>query len=523
MTKIVFCFAGTGDPGDGYAQATENTSDFHEDVIRVYFRGCQHSEVGNGFLYPDLDSAAIRIRKAFEGNQFDLERLKKEFGDGICLIKGPTDTKEKFEIDSIGLQGFSRGAVTTFATAKRLDDLGIPLDIIANQPVPGQMAGDESAQSIYSKFNDLTQCKNIRTATTFLASHNLENGFIHNQFFQQMIAKFHPDTKVNNWIMPHQSHLEWFRSPLIPMHINREFNKLDYSSRLFTTRDIEREYKNSRIYFTPKEFSQNIFGQDDSIKKDPIYMEQVKRNATKCMESVNILPQVLNDEQASAIEAISKIGLDPAQQKQIIEFMLEDKPRAQNYIQIVNKIHNTCQYLADTTYDRNNMEKHNKINAHSNQYQKEVFVHSYEYLSKSVTSDQDKAQFINQINKARSEFEANATGIDRGIMRKAMKVIFNTLLHLTGLFLITNTLNLAITGNYFFLNDTRSTTLAKQTAGEVIDLINSTEQSSQSFKQDEKIVEKNKDFKNRANDLKADTDVLGDKDELGNDSGLSLS
>ena len=46
--------------------------------------------------------------------------------------------------------------------------------------------------------------------------------------------------------------------------------------------------------------------------------------------------------------------------------------------------------------------------------------------------------------------------IDRTHLRKAMQIITNTILHVTGLFVFLNTANLALTGNWLFFNKTRS-------------------------------------------------------------------
>ena len=317
MAKIVFCFAGTGDEGVKYARDMENSMFFDSDVIRVYLRGCQHSEVGNGFLFPDLDIAASKIRSAFEKNQFDLATLRKALGNGICRIAGPINKQNKFTIDSIGLEGFSRGAVTAFATARKLDDLGVPIDIIANQPVPGQRL-ENSAGSIYSKYNDLRQCQNIRSATTLLGSYNLENGFFHNQFFQQMVAKFSPKTQVNTWMLPHQGHLKWFTNRLVTAHIQRQLVSAGYAESINVDEVIRDVYhKTPTLYFTPKAFSQQIFGNNPSISitKDPIYLELMQKKAKKCFSPRKKSTQVLSDEEASAVLAIAEIGLDtPIQQ-----------------------------------------------------------------------------------------------------------------------------------------------------------------------------------------------------------------
>ena len=61
----------------------------------------------------------------------------------LRVIPDITDTDKDTitnDINEITLEGFSRGAVKTFAVAKKLDNIGIPMHIIANQPVPGEVA-----------------------------------------------------------------------------------------------------------------------------------------------------------------------------------------------------------------------------------------------------------------------------------------------------------------------------------------------------------------------------------------------
>jgi hypothetical protein len=142
MAKIVFCFAETGDSGEGYADGLENSANFKDDVIRVCFRGCQHSQIVDGYIFPHLDKVATKIRETFTGNKIDLGVLNEKLGSivdwdklsldqvgkgvgikeleasGICRISGSPNSG-KVEIDSICLTGFSRGAVTTFAAAKK--------------------------------------------------------------------------------------------------------------------------------------------------------------------------------------------------------------------------------------------------------------------------------------------------------------------------------------------------------------------------------------------------------------------
>jgi hypothetical protein len=91
-------------------------------------------------------------------------------------------------------------------------------------------------------------------------------------------------------------------------------------------------------------------------------------------------------------------------------------------------------------------------------------------LLKEKPSKKDILNHINQVKQAEHDFEANATCIDRGTMRKIMKGTVNTFFHATGLFIITNTLNALITGNYLFFNKTRSSGVINAASDEVLNL-----------------------------------------------------
>ena len=495
MAKIVFCFAGTGDEGDDYASSLERYNSFEPDVIRVYMRGCQHDKVGGGFLFPDLDIVSNSIRNAFnkDDQTIDLEKLKEMMGDGICLIEGPKYLSTH-KITDIGLQGFSRGAVTTFAVAKKLDDLNIPMDIIANQPVPGQIA-ENSPGSLFSKYHDLTKCQNIRSATTFLASHNLENGVIHNSFFQQMAAKFPSTTQANTYIMPHQAHLEWFRHWIIPVHINRQFTQAGYSQARWehSASVLKNQYQEKDVYFTPKEFSQKVFGIDlATVSKDPVYLEMIQEKAKSLLNDSSIQ---LSDEQASAIVAISRVNsLTQEQQSQQMNLVIQDNEAGKTFTQIINKTHDVVEYLSHVTRDdpKNKSVKSLLIEEHSDAYKKEIYSKSFDYLSKPAPKDEDKKTFLKGINQADKEFEGKALNVDRGIMRKAMKIIANTILHVTGLFLLANTINLAVTGDWFFFNKTRSANVVNAASSEIKTLASTTQDN----------ITKNQDIKSKYLDTK---------------------
>lgn len=80
MPKVIFSFAGTRDNGEVDTEKLEKQS-FNDDVIRVYFRGCQEKNMGNGQIFPDLEIVASKIRAAFTADKLlDLDEVSKNDG-----------------------------------------------------------------------------------------------------------------------------------------------------------------------------------------------------------------------------------------------------------------------------------------------------------------------------------------------------------------------------------------------------------------------------------------------------------
>lgn len=453
MPKVIFFFAGTGDDGVDYAWRKERgfgleitRCPFNNDVIRIYIKGCQEKRVGNGFLFPDLEIAANNVRNAFNDKTLDLDKLRKNFGDGLFEIHGQPRDSDQVEVESITLEGFSRGAVTTFATAKKLDGLGIPMHIIANQPVPGETG---IAKGLYSRYCDLSACQNIKTAHTFLASYNLEQGFIHNYFFRQMVAKFPANINAQEILFPHQHHLDWFtRSP-----IHHYINKLMAENKLTRPRDdekaITRWYRdNQNSYFTPDELMQTVYGSDGTFAKDPIYLDWVRAQAKEVLpEGIPEIQANLNDEQAGAIIAISKLsGTNIAQETKnaLYQLVLEDSVPAKQFVKIVNKVAEVCDYLPRVA-GGSDSSKSDLIRTHAQNYKNSVILASFEFLSKDNPSVQDKNNFANTICEAECVFKKQALG---NVIHTILKVLANFITHVTGIALIVNTINKATTGRW---------------------------------------------------------------------------
>lgn len=224
--------------------------------------------------------------------------------------------------------------------------------------------------------------------------------------------------------------------------------------------------------FTPKAFSQKIFGNNPSIivTKDPIYLAMIKEDAARLLGQLSGSSDPLSDEQASALLAINELKLDTSLRDALFVLVLKQSVKANQFIEIINKVHDTCKYLSHVTQDGQDNVKSAKISEHAIHYKKAIFLSTLDYLSNPKPSKHSQQAYITQIKQAEKAFEMNATSIDRGIMRKAMKTIVNLILHVSGLFLIANTLNFMLNGNYFFFNDTRSTTVVKNTSVDLISM-----------------------------------------------------
>lgn len=464
MSKVIFFFAGTGDEARSYASQYELYSPFKEDVIRIYISGCQKKQVGNGSLFPDLDIAANNIRSSFEGVELNLNQLKAHFG-GSIYIPNHNSLENKITVEALTLEGFSRGAVTTFAVAKKIDELNIPIHIMSNQPVPGET---KLAKTLYHKYCDLRACRNIKSAHIFLASYNLEQGLIHNFFFRQMVAQFAPETKTQTILFPHQHHLNWCYGSPISAHSNRVMAENDFIAPLFKPvyeLSIKSWYQSQRShFFTPHEFMQTIYGAEAPIEKDPFYLDLLLEKASSVLVKNNVnVPSSLTHEQASALLALSNLSEDDETKISLFHFSLQRSKQAAKFVKIVNKVTETCDYLSSVIPNDIRSNKSQKLKLHANEYKKSVFSDSFEFLSKRNPSAEEKTQFADAVYKAECTFRKQALGIERGVMRRILKFLTNFITHITGVALIVNTINKVNTGNWLLFQHNRSVEAVRET------------------------------------------------------------
>ncbi|CEK10020.1 hypothetical protein [Legionella hackeliae] len=178
---LVIYFCGTGNPGDTFGDHYDYVN--RSKVCTVFVKGCDEPEVCNSGLFPNLKAFANRfVGKLFkaEDTKVKLAALKsfspaehsQEAVDnkllesiGVRLDRTTIEGRvAKEEIESITLCGYSRGAVTCFEVARALHRMApqIPVDIVADQPVPGNSyQGPLTNAGSIADCSDLTNLRNV--------------------------------------------------------------------------------------------------------------------------------------------------------------------------------------------------------------------------------------------------------------------------------------------------------------------------------------------------------------------------
>ena len=427
--KVIFFFAGTAGTAKKYKDQHKYLK-FDKDVVRIYISGCQDHAVGGGriaYAKPNLDIIVKNLISSFEFKStqkvtLNLNILRKNIKKGIItqrIIIEPDDTKT-IEIDQIAFEGYSRGAVTTFAIAKKLSNLmqengnhNKIIDIVANQPVTGDLIPSKKSREnihkakIYAKYSDISDCNNIRSVTTMYAMHENDNSFLH-RYYTTMKPKTNDQQIVTNILLPQQIHLcERINTPA-PFHIAEalsDYAELNPSKKISTEvynsylqdQDVQEYpnseprqqksyiyqqnwYKNNPHYFTPYEFSQKMYGTDDDYRQE---LNTSRANINHKIKQANLLLTKHNieinlfkrDDQkspaftiANAICNINETFLHRETNKQeMLEYMVKlmktQHKDLETISNIINKVTDVCLHLTLRTKitSQKNATKHQKI------------------------------------------------------------------------------------------------------------------------------------------------------------------
>ncbi len=480
--KILFYFSGTSCLASDVCDYLEQYSAFFDqNVMRIYIDGCQDQTVGNGILSPNLEIVAKNIEATFtkvdSKVMFDLDEFKRRFtSTRFSIINGnqkhkayairpegqpdvitsSSDKLTKIQVENICLAGFSRGAVETFAVAKKLDKFDVPMHIIANQPVSGERYLQKT-----KTYSNLTECKNICSATVMVASHNRENGFIHNNFFKSMVPKF-PDSQKSWNIMevPYQHHADADNNSLVTpvdYHFWNALLKNNYLSSHLSLDKIRSSFTQGYAQhlwsFTPKRYKQSVHTESTRIAKEPLYFKWMREelgNNDNDKELLHVLDN-LDDDKIQALYQINKLYSieDPERYKNLRNFIIEEdeakKEKKEKFVEIVNLMTEACDYLsARTRYSKRNStffcflslfkdqdwelkdtKKSIAIAENSTEYQKNSLSTTYDFLMLDSPTPEQHKEFVTGIKEAEYTFQKNALLEERDPARKLLKYISN--------------------------------------------------------------------------------------------------
>lgn len=397
MTKILFVFGGTGTTAKVISE-NDNLQGFEKDVVRVYFNGCQDKSIGGSYIFgqlsPDLDIVGSKVRSCFDNKgQLSITALKEKFGNSIIIE--PKDIEAFLSVDTINLTGFSRGAVTTFSVARNLDDLGKPIQIFAQDPVPGEsMDTSQKKGAQFSKNYNLSACQNIKKAEVVIGGYRGSVNRFHDVFLRQMAPRFNPECNSHTYTLPKKNHISSAGASL-----NQEIRFLQATG--FTTGLglLGFSEKKDSMFFTPKVLAQAHHAQElMNLELLPIYREKICANIANTYKD----PEKFNDQTLQALFALQRLNSDSIVKSSVENSILNDPTSRGNAIRdFVIEFENVNQH----TLRRSPTEKKANPGVDSpdidspviNKFRESVYEQLIDLPLSSTT--QDKEKFIQTVNE----------------------------------------------------------------------------------------------------------------------------
>lgn len=454
--KVVFLFCGTGAENSDY---DNDRVHIKKDVIYVHLKGCQHKEIGGDsvlgffgrFLFPSLDTAAKNVAQAFDQSKhLSLVKLRKSLGNAISAMYVPktvSQNAEHISIDSIALVGFSRGAVTCFAAARHLDKLGIPIHVIAHEPVSGHSElGRKLPKTEYSKNSDLRHCKNIASAVVLLNTELIDFDDVSCYFLKQMLPYF-PETVIpETYWLPFHYHLDTYSNrdsvQLAMSQINYYLAKNGFVASSSIAKDnVLEAYKFSREYyfFPPKSMRKQIKPYEGDIAKDPFYTMTLKENLIEDLMPYHLdVLERCSLQQLKAIHGIQRLAFkvqvflsqhDYFSKQKFMSLILSDSVQAKKFCHITNVALDTVfalQYKiaqkppqffnvfqCGSPLEDIRLKKSKALISVGLHFQQKVIEAAYEICNKAQPTSYDKQNFINAITVATNHFVKQAAQIHR--------------------------------------------------------------------------------------------------------------
>lgn len=385
MTKILFVFAGTGDTAKKNSEKYE-LDNYDDDVVRIYFNGCQDKVVGGsrvfGQLSPNLDIAGENVRSCFDKDgQLDIDALKKKFGNSV--IVHPTEVKSIISVESINLMGFSRGAVTTFSAARHLDNLGKPIHIFAQDPVPGETRDKAQKKGTeFSKNHDLSHHKNIKKAQIVIGGYCSDINMIHDIFLRQMSPKFSTECDSHTYSVPKKHHLSACGSSN-----NQGMRFLMETGYLVGGNDFEE--KKDALFFIPRVISQKCHAHDQ-IRFELLPRYREKLGASLCVDYENLAS--FDDQTLQALFALQQFDTTSPAKDKLTQAVLNGRcPRGDALRDSIIEFENMIQYV----FRKSDVAKKDSLAV--NTVREAVYQQLLDFPISPTPEDRDK--FIKNLNE----------------------------------------------------------------------------------------------------------------------------
>lgn len=426
--KILIFFAGTGSDGSDYYQAIHrrlNHDFFNDDVLRIFLTGCQHSNIGNSILYPDLTIGARKLRAAFNKEQgcLDLNRLKDALGTAIYAING--EQKDNIiPVEKIGLVGFSRGAISCFKSAQHLNELDIPIDLFVNQPITGEK---EDKKPLFEEVHDLSACHNIQSTLLLLGAFHNQMPLVSRLFHSQMIPLLPQGSEKKIYLQPLINHQMGSMLDLPHQHSRIEFAEKGYLKQSITHPKTNQEIplvpffkytlqKNYEeyldaplIFYTPRSLQQTIYGNRNAVEHDIYYQKTVIRLAAKLFgDQSKKMSKRINFEQALSILFLDEMNLLRSN-KNWLSVILNHSEQSRILCHFISEFNCFCNYLFYTTQSNQltqSDEFENKLNRDLHDFKKTITILTAEFVQQP--SEENRIHFMQKFKEAAQQLRESS-------------------------------------------------------------------------------------------------------------------
>lgn len=235
----------------------------NDNIATLAVEGSWHKDVCDDWIFPNLSDFAKRfVRKLFPHNDENTLTLDSTLIDGnntVGLIEDfcSLTARNNPTITEITLCGYSRGAVTCFNVARELNKIAplIPVNIVANQPVPGSLcvAPGTNADSIM----DCSDVTNLKKVSIILGTSTTKD-LTHRAFYNQIVPKLPRNTEITREIIaiPRTNHevspktnLK-FNTPFGERHLHMQVAKYLHESNIVTQELVETKIKRAAASYT---------------------------------------------------------------------------------------------------------------------------------------------------------------------------------------------------------------------------------------------------------------------------------